>query len=190
MDESQLSRRLPGCSPQEAAKRILLLDCDDRRREIRAEALASRGAVVDCAAGTVVARMLWKPGSHDLVLIDLRGAEAEFETFMSFVQAQPGCQQFGFYVAEPPYLTHSAARCRRSLAQAAQAAPADSPEPGRRGGDIGLSVAVQHIAAARRRPNATRKAASPVLEPDLAPKRPTVSAAMSRASRLLGGSSE
>jgi len=48
--------RLPSHPPQDAAKRILLLDRDDRRREVRAEALINRGVLVDRAAETVVAR--------------------------------------------------------------------------------------------------------------------------------------
>lgn len=187
MDESQLSQRLPGCPPQEAAKRILLLDCDDRRREIRAEALASRGAVVDCAAGTVVARMLWKPGSHDLVLIDLRGAEAEFETFMTFVQSHRGNQKFGFYVAEPPYLTGSAAQCRGSLAQQAQL-PAAAEQ--RVVGRTGLSMAVQRIASAKQSAPARTRVSLDAPERELTAKRPSVSAAMTLASRLLGGPSK
>ena len=187
MNGAQPSQELPGCPPQEAAKRILLLDCDDRRREIRAEALASRGAVVDCAAGTVVARMLWKPGSHDLVLIDLRGAEAEFETFMSFVQSHGGKQKFGFYVAESPYLTGSAAQCRYSLAQQGQHAMAAEH---RGDGRTGLSVAVGRIASAKQSALARTRASLEAQERELAPKRPSVSAAMTLASRLLGGPSK
>ena len=190
MAESQASQALQGCPP-EAAKRILLLDCDDRRREMRAEALASRGAVVDCAAGTIVARMLWKPGSHDLVLIDLRGAEAEFETFMSFVQAHGGSQKFGFYVAEPPYLTGSAAQCRYSLAQQARVpAAAESGQRNRRGGGTGVSVAVRRIAFAKQTAQAQTRATQEAQERELAPKRPGTSAAMALASRLLDGSSK
>ena len=43
-------QRLLSHPPQEAAKRILLLDCDDRRRVVRAEALMNRGVLVDRAA--------------------------------------------------------------------------------------------------------------------------------------------
>jgi len=179
--------------PHEAAKRVLLLDCDDRRRELRAEALANRGALVDGVAGSVAARMLWKPGSHDLVLVDLRGAEADFETFMSFVNAECGSQKVGFYVAQPPYLTSSAAQCRCSLEQEAlrQVAEAGRVSEGNvRSGGTGLSVAAKRIKAVRRL--ARVRAYVPEERREQAPaERPSgvpVSAALSLAARILGGS--
>lgn len=102
-------QRLLSHAPQDAAKRILLLDCDDRRRHVRAEALIERGVLVDRAAETMVARTLWKPGAYDLVLIDLRGADADCAAFIAYVQGKCAHQKFAFYLAQRPYVTASAA---------------------------------------------------------------------------------
>jgi len=146
-------QRLLSHPPQEAAKRILLLDCDDRRRVVRAEALMNRGVLVDRAAETVVARTLWKPGTYDLVLIDLRGADADCATFIAFVQGECPHQKFGFYLAQRPYVTTSAAECRSSMhQQTLRRAVADhdpSADPTRSPGGTGVAEAARRIAALR-----------------------------------------
>ena len=137
--------------PQDAAKRILLLDCDDRRREVRAEALLNRGILVDRASTTVVARTLWKPGTYDLVLIDLRGADADCATFVASVQGECAHQKFGFYLAQPPYVTASVAECRSSMHQQklrrAEAHQDRSADPTRSPGGTGVAEAARRIAA-------------------------------------------
>lgn len=150
----RLNSRRPEMPPlQDAAKRILLLDCDNRRREVRAEALMSRGALVDCAAETVVARTLWKPNTYDLLLIDMRGADTDCAAFISFVHEECSQQKVGFYVAEPPYVTASVAECRKSIRQqtlgSAVAGRDQLAVPARRPGETGLSVAIRRIAASR-----------------------------------------
>jgi len=139
--------------PQNAAKRILLLDCDDRRREVRAEALLNRGILVDRAAKTVVARTLWKPGTYDLVLIDLRGVDADCATFIASVQSECAHQKFGFYLAQPPYVTASVAECRSSMhQQKLRRAGADqdrSGDPTRSPGGTRVTEAARRIAALR-----------------------------------------
>ena len=157
MEPSRVSvpqpQRLLSHPPQEAAKRILLLDCDDRRRVVRAEALMNRGVLVDRAAETVVARTLWKPGTYDLVLIDLRGADADCATFIAFVQGECPHQKFGFYLAQRPYVTASAAECRSSMhQQTLRRAVADrdpSADPTRSPGGAGVAEAARRIAALR-----------------------------------------
>ena len=139
--------------PQDAARRILLLDCDNRRRESRAEALLDRGILVDHAANTVVARTLWKPGTYDLVLIDLRGADADCTTFIASVQGECARQKFGFYLAQPPYVTASVAECRSSMHQQklrrARADQDRSADPTRSPGGTGVTEAARRIAAVR-----------------------------------------
>ena len=146
-------QRLLSHPPQEAAKRILLLDCDDQRRVVRAEALMNRGVLVDRAAETVVARTLWKPGTYDLVLIDLRGADADCATFVASVQGECAHQKFGFYLAQPPYVTASVAECRSSMhQQKLRRAVADrdpSADPTRGPGGTGVAEAARRIAALR-----------------------------------------
>ena len=151
MEVSQ-PQRLLSHAPQDAAKRILLLDCDDRRRHVRAEALIERGVLVDRAAETMVARTLWQPGAYDLVLIDLRGADADCAAFIAFVQGECAHQKFGFYLAQRPYVTASAAECRSSMRQQApHHAGADHyPDATRNPGSSGVAEASRRIAALRR----------------------------------------
>lgn len=139
-------------APQDAAKRVLLLDCDDRRRHVRAEALIGRGVLVDRAAETMVARTLWKPGAYDIVLIDLRGADADCAKFIAFVQGECAHQKFGFYLAQSPYVTASAAECRRSMHQETPLhAGADHESDAiRSAGSTGVGEAARRIAALRR----------------------------------------
>jgi hypothetical protein len=53
------------------------------------------------------ARSLWKPGSHDIVLIEFRSAGDDVHDFYRHVQETCSDQKFGFYTANPPYLTSS-----------------------------------------------------------------------------------
>ena len=171
-------------APQDAAKRILLLDCDDRRRQVRAEALIERGVLVDRAAETMVARTLWKPGAYDLVLIDLRGADADCAAFIAFVQGECAHQKFGFYLAQRPYVTASIAECRSSMLRGAGAGhdSGATRTPGR----TSVTEAARRIAALRQ---AARLNAQPRKEPqaEVREERPA-SDAVKLASRLLGGS--
>jgi len=140
-------QRLLSHAPQDAAERILLLDCDDRRRHVRAEALIERGVLVDRAAETMVARTLWKPGAYDLVLIDLRGADADCAAFIAFVQGEFPHQKFGFYLAQRPYVTASAAECRSSMhQQTLRRAEADHhPDATRSPGSTGVAEAADAL---------------------------------------------
>jgi len=181
--------------PQEAAKRILLLDCDDRRRVVRAEAMINRGVLVDHAAKTVVARSLWKPGTYDLVLIDLRGADADCATFITFVQGECAHQKFGFYVPQRPYVTASAAECRSSMhQQTLRRAVADhdpSADPTRSSGGAGVAEAARRIAALRQSARLNAQAREEPQAPAVREERfPGISAsdAVRLAERVLGSS--
>jgi len=181
--------------PQDAAKRILLLDFDNRRREIRAEALINRGVLVDRAAETVVARTLWKPGTYDLVLIDLRGADPDCATFIAFVQGECAHQKFGFYVPQRPYVTASAAECRSSMhQQTLRRAGADhdpSADPTRSPGGAGVAEAARRIAALRQSARLNAQAREEPQAPEVREERfPAISAsdAVKLAGRVLGGS--
>ncbi len=188
-------QRLPSHPPQDAAKRVLLLDRDDRRREVRAEALINRGILVDRAAETVVARTLWKPSAYDLVLIDLRGADADCATFIAFVQGECPHQKFGFYLAQRPYVTASAAECRSSIHhQTLRRGVADhdpSTDPSRGPGGTGVTEAARRIAAlrqsARLRAQAREKPQAPEVQEEPFPEI-SASEAARLARRVLGGS--
>jgi hypothetical protein len=84
---------------------ILLLDSDPARLQARGVAMRGRGASVTCSSTAVRARSLWKPGSHDLVLIEFGGAGAGFEAFRRYASGMHAPQAFGFYTSLPPYLT-------------------------------------------------------------------------------------
>jgi len=90
--------------------RILLLDGNSDSRDTRANALRSRGAIVDSVGNGADARSLWKPGSHDVVLIDFSGAGADLRDFYDYAHTARVEQKFGFYIATSPYLTTSFAR--------------------------------------------------------------------------------
>ena len=180
--------------PQDAAKRILLLDCDNRRREIRAEALLNRGILVDCAATTVLARTLWKPGTYHLVLIDLRGADADCATFIASVQGECAHQKFGFYLAQPPYVTASVAECRSSMhQQKLRRAGTDqdrSADPLCSPGGTGVAEAARRIAALRQsaRLNAQAREEPQALEGREGRFPPISESDAAMARRVLGGS--
>ncbi|HEV8524453.1 MAG TPA: hypothetical protein VGQ71_08130 [Terriglobales bacterium] len=90
-----------------AIKRILLLDCSTTSRDLRTHALRARGATVDCVSNGADARSLWKPGSHEIVLIEFRSAGDDVHDFYRHVQETCSDQKFGFYTSNPPYLTSS-----------------------------------------------------------------------------------
>ena len=45
------------------------------------------GATVQCASTGDAARSTWKPGSHQLVMIDLNGAGADFSDFYQYARS-------------------------------------------------------------------------------------------------------
>jgi len=97
-------------------RRILLLDANSNSREARTKALRDRGAQVDCAAGAEDARIVWKPGSHEVVLIEFRNAGEEIHDFYRYARLNSRKQKFGFYVDGPPYLTRSRRPCESDTA--------------------------------------------------------------------------
>lgn len=90
--------------PSNFESNILLLDAAEPRQLARAAALRSAGATVQCARTAEAARLLWKPGSHQLVIIELDDAGADFRQFYDYARAACASQAFAFYIAEPPYL--------------------------------------------------------------------------------------
>jgi hypothetical protein len=144
--------------PPQAAivrNRVLLLDADDSSRDGRAKALRLRGALVDSVSSGADARSLWKPGSHDVVLIDLRSAGPDIHDFYEFAHGASGAQKFGFYLARPPYL--AASRAEYETAKGKEGAVRPSPRnpllrpPGTAARyRVGVPEAAQRIAAAKR----------------------------------------
>jgi len=130
--------------PSSFVSNVLLLDAAEPRQQARAAAMRSAGATVQCAATVEAARALWKPGSHQLVLIELEAAGAAFREFYDYARTACARQAFAFYTAEPPYLaTAPDARARkRGRGQAGQERGAGESRPS-------LGQASQRIARAR-----------------------------------------
>lgn len=86
-------------------KNVLLLDANESRSFARATALRTLGATVQCVRSGEEATSLWKPGSHQLIAIQLSTNDSEgFRKFHRAAQASHPEQVFAFYRAEPPYL--------------------------------------------------------------------------------------
>jgi CheY-like chemotaxis protein len=100
----QALKALPSLADE---KRLLLLDANGMSREKRAVALQDRGANVDSVASAKLAQNLWRPGSHEVVLIDFRNAGEEMYDFYRDARLRSAKQKFGFYVSGPPYLAKS-----------------------------------------------------------------------------------
>jgi hypothetical protein len=167
-------------------RRILLLDANSNSRGARTKALRDRGAHVDCVAGAEDARTVWKPGSHEIVLIDFRNAGEEMRDFYRYACVKGRKQKFGFYVDGPPYVTRSHSRCEPA------SATIDCSPPGELAAfaqleceddnfQTGLREAARRIATVRRltRPGAASGGAQLRGIP--------ASEAMRIASRVLGG---
>jgi hypothetical protein len=148
---------------------------------------------VDRAAETMVARTLWKPGAYDLVLIDLRGADADCAAFIAFVQGECPHQKFGFYLAQRPYVTASAAECRSSMHQQTlrRAGANHHPDATRSPGSTGVAEAARRIAALRRTARLNAPARKEPQAQEVREERfpeISVSDVVKLASRVLGGS--
>jgi CheY-like chemotaxis protein len=87
--------------------KILLLDASPIRQKARAVKMRSKGAIVECAETGAEATAMWKPGSHELVLIDFRGAGTDLYDFYRLALASSRSQKFGFYTDLPPYISSS-----------------------------------------------------------------------------------
>jgi hypothetical protein len=86
-------------------KNVLLLDANESRSFARATALRTLGATVQCVRSGEEAGALWKPGSHQLIAIQLSNDDGEgFRKFQRAAQSAHPEQVFAFYRAEPPYL--------------------------------------------------------------------------------------
>jgi hypothetical protein len=163
--------------------RILLLDANDARRDNRTKALRDRGVQVDCAGNAEHARTLWKPGSHEIVLIEFRNAGEEIHDFHRYACNMRKKQKFGFYVGDPPYLTRSHRQCESVM----EGSPIrDSSALAESLGEDGSYRTGLHEAA--RRIATVRRLTRPATTNSNAPSRgASVSDAMRIANRVLGG---
>lgn len=197
METSDVSSPQPQLShpgTTDAAVRILLLDCDDRRRARRVEALLNRGVLVDQAAESMRATTLWMPGAYDLVLVELRGADAGCTTFISSIQGQCSRQKFGFYIGQRPYLTASAEQGRRWLQDhfARNAGEGMEPDSACHYGNR-LFVATRRITAARQLARLQAQTQQLPRTPEVRegnPEKTSISDAVTLARQVLGGATK
>lgn len=171
------------------SKRILLLDCSTTSRDTRTNALRARGATVDCVGNGADARSLWKPGSHHIVLIEFRSADADVHDFYLHVRETCSDQKFGFYTASPPYLTTSPIPCEPACYQ--ESAPLASQQWQ---GLVREAVATARfrvgVTEAARRIALIRKAARPdAVNGQKRPQRVPFSDAVKMAERIVQGGS-
>ena len=92
--------------PALEGKAVLLIDCNQPSRNVRAGVLESYGVKVCTAEDLFAARFLWKPKTYDRILLDLRrhlpGEDVEF--YEQIKDASPR-QRFAFLVGPPVYVT-------------------------------------------------------------------------------------
>jgi hypothetical protein len=172
--------------PESAFERnVLLLDATEERLFARAAAMRALGATVQCASTADAARSTWKPGSHQLVMIDLNGAGTDFNDFYQYARTTSTKQAFAFYIAEPPYLSSTP---DGAGVRPARRRNADAAQPGNGAlaldGDHSVAEAARRIASVRLLVQPPAETA----EPSAAATRSlSFSAAVKAAERLAGG---
>ena len=92
--------------PALEGKTVLLIDANQRTREVRTRVLETHGIKVCIAEDLFTARFLWKPKTYDLILLDVRrylsGEAVEF--YAQIKDASPR-QRFAFLVGPPRYIS-------------------------------------------------------------------------------------
>lgn len=143
--------------PSPFERNILLLDVTETRSLARATALRTLGATVQCAFTVEAARSAWKPGSHQLVMIDLSDGGAVFQQFYQDAQAASAKQAFAFYTSQPPYLSPTPVDESATISVTRRRAAA--VKPGAKvdnGGRSQMAAATGRIAALRPRERGER----------------------------------
>ena len=92
--------------PALAGKSVLLIDCNQPTRDVRASVLESYGVIVRTAEDLFAARFLWRPNTYDLILLDARRylPEEALEFYAQVKDASPR-QRFAFLVGPPVYVS-------------------------------------------------------------------------------------
>ena len=106
-------------------KRVLLVDCSARQRDLRSDVMRKLGMEVDCAADIIEARSWWRPDLYDLVLIHGGADLAIRDKFCADVRSATPPQQLAFLVGKPEYLADAPNGHDLSPANGDFAAPAD-----------------------------------------------------------------
>lgn len=139
-------------------RNVLLIDAVEARQLARAAALRHAGATVQSVSTGEAARALWKPGSYQLVMIELEGAGPDARQFYDYARAMSERQAFAFYIDRPPYLSDAPGEPPR-VARKRPASGSRRPQ-----WRISLSEASEQIAlahaSARRQPGGPQASAS------------------------------
>jgi hypothetical protein len=88
-------------------KRVLLVDCSQAKRELRAEVMKRFGMDVDCAANIAEARSWWRAALYDLVLINMEKGVGHRDRFCREICTAAPPQRLAFLVGQPEYLAHA-----------------------------------------------------------------------------------
>ena len=88
-------------------KRLLLVDADAGQSAVRVQIMGEAGMLVDCAADTTAARVLWRTNSYHLVLIDFRHDAQGAAEFGAEIKTDSPRQAVAFLVGKPGYLSSS-----------------------------------------------------------------------------------
>ena len=92
--------------PAIEGKAVLLIDANQRTRDVRASVLESYGVEVSTAEDLFTARFLWEPRTYDLVLLDVhRCPPGEALQFYEQVKSASPRQRFAFLVGPPAYVS-------------------------------------------------------------------------------------
>ena len=89
-------------------KKVLLIDCCQATREVRAAVLRNYGIEVQEAEDLSTARFLWNPYIYDLVMLDVRRySSEEMQEFYEQIKGASPRQQFAFLMGSPRYLSRT-----------------------------------------------------------------------------------
>lgn len=87
-------------------KKVLLIDPQQRAREVRATVLRSRGIAVHTTDNLQAARSLWRSHAYDLILLDPRGhLPGEALDFYREIKHASRRDRIVFLVGPPRYLS-------------------------------------------------------------------------------------
>ena len=138
-------------------KRVLLVDTSQAKRELRAEVMRKVGMDIDCAADIAEARIWWRAGLYDLVLINMEKGGGQRDRFCDDIRSAIPPQRLAFLVGQPQFLADSPDSDEKSPVQDADQQIL---------GDLKLAIAADHgdlnerwgILEASRRISAVRSA--------------------------------
>lgn len=91
-------------SPNSERKNVLLVLSHGARRNLRANIFRKHGIEVVCASHLGEARLLWHPGSYDLVIFDSHSDSVATEELSDEMKASCPGQRVAFLVGKPEYL--------------------------------------------------------------------------------------